>query len=84
MTCGCGSVPELSLVLQTATIADAIHYATSLASAYTLLDDGRVDLDTAPSKRKIRPVVLRERKEVHLLAGNGWRRRLIGWSLFVD
>jgi transposase len=60
---------QLALVPERSTIADAIRYTVARWPALTrFLDDGRVELDTNPVERAIRPVVLGRKN--HLFAGS--------------
>ncbi|TIR52764.1 MAG: IS66 family transposase [Mesorhizobium sp.] len=60
---------QLPLVPERSTLADAIRYAIVRWPALTrFLDDGRVELDTNPVERAIRPVVLGRKN--HLFAGS--------------
>jgi transposase len=60
---------QLALVPERSTIADAIRYTVVRWPALTrFLDDGRVELDTNPIERAIRPVVLGRKN--HLFAGS--------------
>ncbi|MDW6022166.1 IS66 family transposase [Mesorhizobium sp. BAC0120] len=60
---------QLPLLPERSTLADAIRYAIVRWPALTrFLDDGRVELDTNPVERAIRPVVLGRKN--HLFAGS--------------
>lgn len=60
---------QFALVPERSTIADAIRYTVARWPALTrFLDDGRVELDTNPVERAIRPVVLGRKN--HLFAGS--------------
>lgn len=60
---------QLALVPARSTLADAIRYALGRWTALTrFLDDGRIELDTNPVERAIRPVALGRKN--HLFAGS--------------
>lgn len=60
---------QLAFVPERSTIADAMRYTIARWPALTrFLDDGRVELDTNPVERAIRPVVLGRKN--HLFAGS--------------
>lgn len=60
---------QFALVPERSTIADAIRYTVARWAALTrFLDDGRVELDTNPVERAIRPVVLGRKN--YLFAGS--------------
>jgi transposase len=60
---------QLGLVPARSTLADAIRYALGRWPALTrFLDDGRIELDTNPVERAIRPVALGRKN--HLFAGS--------------
>jgi hypothetical protein len=60
---------QLPLVSERSTLADAIRYAIIRWPALTrFLGDGRIELDTNPVERAIRPVVLGRKN--HLFAGS--------------
>lgn len=60
---------QLGLVPARSTLAEAIRYALGRWPALTrFLDDGRVELDTNPVERAIRPVALGRKN--HLFAGS--------------
>lgn len=60
---------QLALVPARSTLADAIRYALGRWTGLTrFLDDGRIELDTNPVERAIRPVALGRKN--HLFAGS--------------
>ncbi|CCG42291.1 transposase (fragment) [Magnetospirillum molischianum DSM 120] len=71
---------QLPLVPAQSPLADAIRYALARWPALTrFLDDGRIELDTNPVERAIRPVALGRKN--HLFAGSeggGGRWAILG------
>ena len=60
---------QLAQIPRSSTLADAIRYALARwASLTRFLDDGRIELDTNPVERAIRPVALGRKN--HLFAGS--------------
>jgi len=60
---------QLALVPARSTLADAIRYALGRWTGLTrFIDDGRIELDTNPVERAIRPVALGRKN--HLFAGS--------------
>jgi len=73
---------QLAQIPRSSTLADAIRYALARWTGLTrFLDDGRVELDTNPVERAIRPVALGRKN--HLFAGSdgGGRRWAVICSL---
>jgi len=63
-------------------LAEAIRYALSRWHGLTrFLHDGRIELDTNPVERAIRPVALGRKN--HLFRRVGWRRGTLGDALFA-
>jgi transposase len=76
-------MPSSALVSGRSTLAKAIRYAFSRWHGLTrFLNDGRVELDTTPVERAIRPVTLGRKN--HLFAGSdgdGRRRAVVSYSV---
>jgi transposase len=69
MLCACGFEVQLPLVPGHSTLAEAIRYALSRWNGLTrFLHDGRIELDTDPVERAIRPIALGRKN--HLFAGS--------------
>jgi transposase len=73
---------QLPLVPGHSTLAEAIRYTLSRWNGLTrFLHDGRIELDTDPVERAIRPIALKKKSS---LRGERRPRQLLGRAVFAD
>ena len=74
--------PELSRLPGRSRLAEMIRYALGRWAALTrFLDDGRIDLDTNPVERSIRPIALGRKNSLFAGSDGGAKRWAIVASL---